>query len=481
MNSLSKRIQFILAFSIFYVMIILPQVSCKKFITVTALSTSTNAANVYSDDATAISVMNGIYGKMSAPLMSTGGIPSISLFAGLSADELTLFSGAVGPMTFYYSNSLTNSNTETTDYWMNFYPYIFYANSLLEGVNNSNSLTPVVKQQLIGEAEFIRAFCLFYLTNLYGDVPLPLGTDFETTSKLSRASKSNVYNKIISDLRDTETKLSDHFLDATLLGETDVRVRPCKWAATALLSRAYLYTEKWDSAIAEASKLIDNPSLFSLDTVNGVFLKGSQEAIWQLQPVGFSIKNTQDAFLFIIPITGMSNLQPVHISQELINQFEKDDLRRSNWIDSIDILGSIYYYPYKYKNNVLNSSVTEYETVFRLGEQYLIRAEARAQLGNTAGAVADLNVIRFRAGLTAYGGLTTQASLLSAILHERQVELFTEWGHRWLDLKRTGNVNAIMTSVTPMKGGVWSPNYQLYPVPFSELRVNPSLTQNDGY
>jgi hypothetical protein len=480
MNILNKRRPVLLALSIILPFFAFSLTSCKKFIEVTAPATSTNAANVYADDATAIAVLTGIYGKMSSPLMSTGGIPSLSLFAGLSADEFTLYKAATGPISFYYSNALTNSNTGTTDFWTSFYPYIFYANSALEGVNNSNSLTPAVKQQLIGEAEFVRAFCYFYLVNLYGDVPLSLQTDFETTSLLPRASKSEVYDKIVSDLRDAENKLSDHFLDATLLQATDARVRPTRWAAAALLSRAYLYSQKWDSAVAEASKLIGNSSQFSLDTLKGVFLKGSPEAIWQLQPVGFAIKNTQDAFLFIIPSTGLSNLHPVYISPQLLNAFETGDLRRNNWVDSVNIQSSLYYFPYKYKNNVLNSSATEYETVMRLGEQYLIRAEAEAHLNQTQKALTDLNSVRIRAGLT---GLTlnTQDEIVKAILHERQIELFSEWGHRWLDLKRTGNADALMSAVTPTKGGNWSPNWQLYPIPFSEIRSNPNLKQNDGY
>jgi hypothetical protein len=69
--------------------------------------------------------------------------------------------------------------------------------------------------------------------------------------------------------------------------------------------------------------------------------------------------------------------------------------------------------------------------VLRLAEQYLIRAEARAHQGNLTGAKDDLDKIRNRAGLEGIPITNTQA-MLDAIAHERQVELFTEWGHRWL-------------------------------------------------
>jgi hypothetical protein len=114
--------------------------------------------------------------------------------------------------------------------------------------------------------------------------------------------------------------------------------------------------------------------------------------------------------------------------------------------------------------------------VLRLGEQYLIHAEAAAELGNLGTALSDLNTVRARAGLGA-STASTQADLLTAIMHERQVELFTEWGNRWFDLNRTGTAGAVLNAE---KGGFQS-YMALYPVPFSQIEVNTLLTQNPGY
>jgi hypothetical protein len=114
--------------------------------------------------------------------------------------------------------------------------------------------------------------------------------------------------------------------------------------------------------------------------------------------------------------------------------------------------------------------------VIRLAEVYLIQAEARAQQGNIGGAQGDLNLVRARAGL----GPTTAndvGSLLTAILHERQVELVAEWGHRWLDLKRTGMADAVLGSEKPG----WVGYDTLYPIPAQQLTANPALVQNPGY
>ena len=118
--------------------------------------------------------------------------------------------------------------------------------------------------------------------------------------------------------------------------------------------------------------------------------------------------------------------------------------------------------------------------VIRLSEIYLIRAEARAQQQNLAPALSDLDTIRSRAGLppcTANGIQET----LNAIYAERRVELFSEYGHRWLDLKRVKAIDQVMTVVSPHKGGSWNDNDSLYPIPFQDIQADPKLSQNPGY
>jgi hypothetical protein len=66
-------------------------------------------------------------------------------------------------------------------------------------------------------------------------------------------------------------------------------------------------------------------------------------------------------------------------------------------------------------------------------------------------------------------------------MKERQVELFCEQGHRWMDLKRTGRIDEVMKVVTPLKGGTWESYKQLLPVPATEIGVDPALDQNFGY
>jgi hypothetical protein len=471
--------------SITAIVIVLLFYGCKKLVEVDSPFTSTNEANVYTNDGSAASVLTGIYAKISLDDNPMGtGITSLPLFAALSADELILSDLTADTYRYYYANDLKNLlpiAIGSADYWSTFYTTIFIANSALEGLDKSTNLTPAVKQQLLGEAKFVRAFCYFYLVNFFGDVPLVLSTNWQINGALKQSAKVDVYSQMVADLKDAQDLLSPNYLKADVLGITLERTRPTKWAAAALLSRIYLFTNDWKNAEDQATLIINNKTLYDTVSLNAVFLKNSKEAIWQLQPVGSGTEsNTGAGGIFILPPSGPSDATPFYLSNNLANSFESGDMRKVNWLNSVTVGITTYYYPFKYKLGAVNTSPSEYTMVFRLGEQYLIRAEARVQQGNFQGAISDLNAIRTRARL---GSTTanTQSSLLSAIQQERRVELFTEWGDRWFNLKRTKTIDAVMTGVTPQKGGTWSPNWQWYPIPLSELAANPKLVQNQGY
>lgn len=486
-------------FAIASLMLFVNITGCKKLVDVNAPITSVTSASVYQNDITATAVLTNLYISLSVSQFNGVNIPCMSLWAGLSADELTLVNTNNVGQVFYYTNALSaNSGGAGTELWQNIYPFIFTCNTAINGLSSSTTLTPAVKKQLMGEAKFMRAFYYFYLVNYYGDVAMPLSTDYTVNAMLARTPKAQVYLQIIQDLKDAQSQLVDGYVmnDVTTLypaGSAE-RVRPNKAAASALLARAYLYygnlsndATNYTNAVTQASSVISNTAYYNLTALNSVFLKNSQEAIWQWQPVTTGVTNTYDAQFYIIPSSGISSSYPVCLSNSLLNSFETGDQRKvnGNWINSVTVGANTYYYSYKYKINAVSTSavtvpVTEYRMALRLGEQYLIRAEAEAQLGDP-NAITDLNKIRNRAGLPNYAGLTDKASLLAAILHERQVELFSESGNRWLDLKRTGNIDAVMAIQVPLKGAVWNSYQQLYPVYLNDILKDPNLTQNAGY
>lgn len=456
-------------------------ISCKKLIQIPPPASTVTPPQVFTSDGQATSAAAGMYYNMinSYPAFSSGGM---TIFSGLSSDELSFFYGTYPNFTQFQENLLFPDNLYISfGFWNPAFSTIYSANAILEGLAGYTGVHDSVKNELTGEAKFIRAFCNFYLVNLFGDIPLVTTTNWQKTNLLNRASKELVYQQIIADLKDAQNQLPDNYS----VGGNQ-RIIPNKWAATALLARVHLFKGDWSSAENEASTLINNQNLFKLSNLNDVFLINSSEAIWQLQQdnnSGPQFNSTPEGNL-LIPSFKNSVYQPfAYLTQQLLNSFEPADMRRTSWVDSTDYMGIEYYFPYKYKAGPDQSSAgggySEYYMVLRLGEQFLIRAEARAQL-DESNALDDLNSIRNRAGLSNYSGPVDKTSILNAIYHERKIELFAEWGHRWLDLKRWGFASAADT-LSFNKGIKVTQSSLLYPIPTGELAVDPNLNQNPGY
>ena len=159
-----------------------------------------------------------------------------------------------------------------------------------------------------------------------------------------------------------------------------------------------------------------------------------------------------------------------------MDSFEPGDLRKTNGIGTEITNGQTTYYPLKYKIKS-GTPVAEYYTVLRLSEQYLIRAEAEARKNDIDPAVTDLNIIRQRANLPNIPTTIDNQACLAYIEKERRIELFAEWGNRWLDLKRTGRSEAVLSLVKSN----WQASDTLYPIPQIDIQNDPHLDQNQGY
>ncbi len=439
--------------------------SCKSFLDVELPKSQLVKVTVFDNYSTASSALTDIYTKIRdrGVLNGTNGATRT---LGSYTDELLSFGSTVNPILDFYNNSLLPTNTTVTDYWNNAYNQIYGANSILEGVESSSALTIENKAQLRGEALFIRALVHFYLVNLYGDVPYVTQTDYINNRAVARMPISMVYGLIISDLKSAAELLPDGYL------LTD-RTRPNKAAAVALLSRAYLYGKFWSDAESSSTTLINRSEIRLEDNVNNVFLLTSRETIWQFQSASVG-RNTNEGSSFIF--TTISSIG-VALNMDLVNSFSSTDLRRANWIKSVSNATSTFYHVYKYKERLATAASKEYSIVFRLAEQYLIRAEARAQRDDLEGAKQDLNKIRFRAGLEPTSA-KTKVELLEAILQERRKELFCEHGHRFFDLKRFNQLDQVLSVVKPG----WDSTDSLFPIPQNEMSTNINLRpQNPGY
>lgn len=440
--------------------------ACEDFIEVDLPQTQLTSGAVYQDDVTATAALSDIYASMRLNGVITGNQDGLSVLMGLYTDELTYYAGASSPLNSFYNHSVIAVNDYVLSLWSNSYSQIYACNALLEGVSSSNSITAETKDKLKGESLFIRALLHFYLVNLYGDIPYITTTNYQINAKASRLPKNVVYDKILIDLLSAKELLTYSY-------PVPDRSRVNKAVVQALMARVYLYQENWGMAELEASNII-NTSLYGIESnLDLAFLKDNPSTIWQLHP-GLAGANTEEGRFFIFT-SGPPAIAA--LSNNLIDAFDPDDLRRQYWIKSVTDGSNTWYHSYKYKQNENTGDSQEYSIIFRLEEQYLIRAEARAHLGNLAGGKEDLNRIRNRAGLGDYTA-NSQEELLSAIIHERRVELFTELGHRWFDLKRTGRAANVLSVIKP----AWQNRDLLLPIPESELILNDNLQpQNPGY
>ncbi|GEP97656.1 RagB/SusD family nutrient uptake outer membrane protein [Chitinophaga cymbidii] len=477
---------------IYVIALLAATTGCAKFVELDPPVNSISDRTAYTTNATATSVLTGILYNMTVNTDFVHGSSGVGLLTGMGSDELKYYQ-ASQTYSEFAKNSLLADNSYVLGIWVRCYKLIYAINAAIEGVTASPTISEPVKQQLTGEAKFLRAFCYFYLVNLYGDVPVPTTTDYKVNITLPRKPVQDVYQQIIQDLKDAQSLLRNEYLSATNVVTTD-RVRPNKFAATALLARAYLYAGDWANAEMSATEVINQAETYKMDNdLNQTFLVNSREAIWQLGlAANGSGVNTWDGNILIIrtsPVTGYPGLSLSETQMDVL----EGDKRQTNWTNLFIADGTGYPYPFKYKvyQAAGNSATTEHTMVLRLAEQYLIRAEAKAMQGRisgTDGGMADINAVRSRADQTEVTATTLQEFML-ALERERRLELFTEMGHRWFDIKRwkgfsntsITRADEIMPAIAAAKGGVWKPEYKLWPIPSSELKVNVHLTPNPGY
>ena len=212
---------------------------------------------MFDNDASATAAITGIYSQMMHA--STGfsdGSQSISVLGGLAADELSDY-GVDPNRKAYFLNSLTPSNAVNQAVWSELYGYVYSANAVIEGLQRSAGTSEPVRTELRAEALFVRSFCFFYLSQLYGSVPLITTTAYTVNAHARSATPTEITAQIIQDLTFAKTDLPELSADRP-------RTRPTRLAASALLARVYLYQADWGHAITEASAVIDQGSVLAL-------------------------------------------------------------------------------------------------------------------------------------------------------------------------------------------------------------------------
>ncbi|MCK7556820.1 RagB/SusD family nutrient uptake outer membrane protein [Chitinophaga sedimenti] len=439
---------------------------CDKFVDVPLPNSQLSTASTFADNDKAGSAIRGIYastqnafgpGPFSGTMSSTAGMTADELIrTSYNADQEAAFLNNLAPMTAIIDGSL----------WGNFYNYIYQCNNAIVNLEKSAGVTPERKVMLLSESKFLRALSYFYLVNLYGKVPLLTGTDYKINALIPETDTAAIWQLIESDLRYAVANGG-----SVAYTKTGTRNRAGSNAATALLARVLLYRKNWAEAEIMSTTLI-NSGLYKLDTLGGIMLTTSAEPIFYLNNAGTNLYALEGTSIH-------GTALQYRLSPTLLASFEAGDQRLVKWTrPSAD--GKLGLGKYKIMTGSGTSGKEEATVLLRIAEQYLIRAEARAKRDNLPGAIADLDEVRKRAGISLIANTLpniTQTALVDTILHERYVELFGEFGHRWLDVKRMGKADQIFGANKPG----WETTDALYPIPGKEREKNPNLGQNDGY
>lgn len=369
----------------------------------------------------------------------------------------------------------TSDNITTERIWNAMYAVINRANNITE---RAASITGA--ESIVAEAKFLRALAYFDLVRTYAlpptstvssptkdlGVPLvlqPIEGPGDLQS-IGRNSVSEVYAQIVADLQAAAAGLDDGNVDG----------RASKWAATALLARAYLYMGEYAQAASAAESVI-NSGNFALngDFANNFVTEFSGESIFEID---FGPALADDNVLARdLYDSDQGALQRFTPTEGIYTAFEADDSRLTATLGNTDI-------PYTVADAFVNkyfrlSSNDDNFIVSRLAEMYLILAEADAMANNsvTDKALTALNMLRERAfGDDAhnYGSGMDLAAFSMAVLNERRVELAFE-NHRSFDLLRMNQVEAA-TGGDPLK--------YIFPIPNRELQINGDvMVQNEGY
>jgi len=438
--------------------------SCDGFVEVDLPASQLTSETVFKDVSSAEAALAGMYAKLRSTGMLNGSGSGISFYLGLYADELDYYQQTT--VNNFYNNSLFAADFQVTALWNQSYNQIYTANSIIEGLNKSTSIPSANKNQLIAEALFIRGLLHFTLTNLFGDIPYIKSIDYKINSTASKLTTAEIYENSTKDLSLASDLISETY-------PTSERTRPNRSTVKALMARVYLFMKLYPEASNAASSVINNPLYKQENNLDRIFLKACSTTIWQFSPSAAGA-NTSEGNLFILK-AGPPQL--VALRPDFINAFEPGDKRKTQWTAKVTNGSSSWYYVSKYKQDLSTPVSVEYSVVLRLAEQHLIRAEARAYQGDLIGAKEDLNIIRNNAGVA---NTTAQNAeeIIEDVLKQRRFEFFTEFGHRFFDLKRNGKLDQTLSLV---KAG-WNSDDELLPIPDLELNANPNLKpQNPGY
>lgn len=414
-------------------------------------------AEVGSSASAASTLLNGAYHRLAASNYYGGGYFTTTV--ALASDN-TEWVGSYQFLGNFDQHNYQADNSAILSVWYSIYSAINAANQTIKLTSESSGITETEKNRIIAEATVIRSLGLFDLARTWGNIPIIKEATTSPTqfNGVKQSDAKTVYQTVINDVLAVKNNLSQPKARSNAYVSQPV--------ADAFLSRVYLYLGDWANAEKYASQVISQTDYYELIPISDWLAnKQTKESIFEL---AYSSSFSNEYYYYWQRSGG--GRQEIGLTPELYNLVSSPETGGDRAIlvgdDSTPterlLTAKLYW-------RDANDDDPAY--VFRLAEQYLIRAEARANKGDVTGAIEDLNVIRQRSHVSEYSGSITQEKVLEAIEQERRIELAFE-PHRWFDLVRTNRAVEVL--------GIDS-HYTLFPIPNTDNLVDEDLEQNIGY
>lgn len=463
--------------------------SCKKFLDAEPISESTDLTFWKNEKDADQAVASG-YALLRKTLNKADGMAFFA-YGDLPTDEYSTGEWRYSDIS-NVNWSISVPSSETWDRMMQmrrydtFYSAIDQSNRCIKfipTIPDDKFTSPGAKNNLIGEAYFLRAFNYFYMTRIWGDIPLVTESTLITDAvDLARTKDTEV---IAQCIKDATTAIS--LLNWNYENGNNRAVRANKGAAYALLAHIYAWKGDYTNCNATTDLLINQGFYQYVNRASylNIFRGKSSEGIFEIAQSDENEGNVNGISFFTLKTpfltTNTGNARFTINSATFDNLYNKNtnDKRFTNAFaltttpDPICIKYSNI--TYVNGNNVIIPITRNNLIIFRLADIKLLKAEALAALTQYGPAKVLLNEVRQQAGLTDWTG--NDANLFEGVIEERGRELFLE-GHRFYDLVRLGKKTGIVKfGDNKISKSEFDQGKYYWPLDPSLLNINKRLTQ----
>jgi starch-binding outer membrane protein, SusD/RagB family len=491
--------------------VIVGMLACNKL--VENPSSAITSTQFYKSQSDAVAAVNAIYTTLNSD--PAGDFPmygrQLNLLTDNATDNQNFSPSNTNPDVRALSTATyVSANGRILKNWTQHYYGINRANVAIDGIATIPAAvftTLGIQARLIGEAKFVRALLYFNLVRLFGPVPLilhnPNSVDI-TSLQVARSSRDSVYAQIVSDLTAAFSALPPSYSGA------DVG-RATSGAAHALLAKVYIYQRSWALASGELLQVLTAGTFAGATGAYGyglfpnygdAFAKATKNGVEHIFSVQYAtnlgeanaINDLSQSF-----VSFNTGTYPIDIpSDSSVSQlFAASDTRKAvtfytkvyNAATGDTVVYNNPYTPYfnkfvDYSLSPLNNQTVSGVNypVIRYADVLLSYAEVLNELngGPTADAYAAINQVRARAHVAALTPGLDVGDFRDSVFLERRKE-FVQEGQRWFDLVRQG-VNVYLSAQHKIAAHAAAAALDtLYPIPITEIQLDPLLTQNAGW